>query len=199
MEKFRAQMNFLIGGAMLAAVAFFLIVPLAAFAQGQMGPEGVANPQETSAPAPSTFVSLTNIPGLTQSADLPTLLKNLFLITIGFAAILGVIMIAIGGVEYMGSDKVFTKTNGRNRIMAAFQGLFIILASYLILNTINPQLLSVNVLLPPGGATGTSGSSGLVIFTFPPGGVADQNYMNECTNAHGTAQSDGNGNMVCKQ
>lgn len=146
-----------------------------------------------------TFVSLTHIPGLTESGDLPTLLRNLFLITIGFAAMLGVIMIAVGGVQYMGSDSFSSKGEGRKRIFSAVQGLFIILASYLILNTINPQLLNINIIVPPPtGAGAGSGSSSLILFHFPAGAESDQYLTNICINAKGTKVAVSGGATVCR-
>jgi hypothetical protein len=139
---------------------------------------------QTTAPQ---FVSLTNIPGLTElssTAPLPDLLRNLFLVTIGFAAILGVIMIAIGGAEYMLSDKMGTISKGRSRMQSALLGLGIILASYLILNTINPDLLKINILLPAADPTHVA-TTPFVYFTVPDAVVTDPNIANICDRLHG--------------
>lgn len=148
------------------------------------------------------FVSLTNIPGLTNlttTSSLPDLLRNLFLVTIGFAAILGVIMIAIGGAEYMLSDKVSSISKGKARMQNALIGLGIILGSYLILYTINPDLLKINVLLPPAISQGAGGSNGIVLFTVSSAQfVADSNnnYQNMCDRAGGVF-SFSNGSYTC--
>ena len=90
------------------------------------------------------FQPLANsIPQITTSPDLCSLLSALFLVTIGFAAILAVIMVAIGGFQYMGSDSFSTKSAAKERITDAIIGLMIILGSVLLLTTINPNLLEL--------------------------------------------------------
>ncbi len=143
------------------------------------------------------FVSLTNIPGLTElssTAPLPDLLRNLFLVTIGFAAILGVIMIAVGGAEYMLSDKMSSISKGRARMTNALWGLGIILGSYLILNTINPDLLKLDILLPTAVSTLPGGVSGVPIFEIPADASVDEIFrlQQECLNRGGQIL-----NMVC--
>lgn len=67
---------------------------------------------------------------------------NKFLsIAIGLAGALAVIMIIIGGVEWMGNDSIFGKTKAKERITSAILGLLIALGSYALLNTINPDLV----------------------------------------------------------
>ena len=63
-------------------------------------------------------------------------------IVIGFAAVLAMVMIVMGGIEYMTSELISSKEEGRERIIHAVLGLLIALGAYLILNTINPQLLN---------------------------------------------------------
>ncbi len=62
---------------------------------------------------------------------------------IGFASVLAVIMIVIGGLEYMTSELMNTKEQGRERISNAILGLVIALGSWALLNTLNPKLLDV--------------------------------------------------------
>jgi hypothetical protein len=61
---------------------------------------------------------------------------------IGIAAVLAVIMIVMGGIEYMTSELISSKEEGRHRITNAVIGLLIALGAYLILYTINPDLLN---------------------------------------------------------
>lgn len=65
----------------------------------------------------------------------------IFKIAIGLCAALAVIMIVIGGVQYMGDESIFGKTEAKSRITSAILGLLIALGAYAILNTINPDLL----------------------------------------------------------
>lgn len=61
---------------------------------------------------------------------------------IGICAVLSVIMIVIGGIEYMTSELISGKEEGKERIREALLGLLIALGSYALLNTINPDLLN---------------------------------------------------------
>lgn len=61
---------------------------------------------------------------------------------IGIAAVLAMVMIVMGGIEYMTSEVVSGKEAGKETITHAILGLLLALGAYLILNTINPQLLS---------------------------------------------------------
>lgn len=62
-------------------------------------------------------------------------------IIIGFAAVLAMVMIVSGGIQYMTSELVSSKEAGKEQIQHAIFGLIIALGSFLILNTINPKLL----------------------------------------------------------
>jgi len=62
---------------------------------------------------------------------------------IGMAAVLSMIMIVMGGIEYMTSDLVSSKESGKSKITNAVLGLLLALGSYAILNTLNPKLLEV--------------------------------------------------------
>jgi lipoprotein-anchoring transpeptidase ErfK/SrfK len=50
-------------------------------------------------------------------------------------------MIVVGGIQYMGDESIFGKTEGKKKIWAAILGLLIALGSYALLKTINPDLL----------------------------------------------------------
>lgn len=65
----------------------------------------------------------------------------IFKIVIGLCGALAVVMIVIGGVQYMGDESIFGKTEAKSRITSAIIGLLIALGSYALLNTINPDLL----------------------------------------------------------
>lgn len=67
---------------------------------------------------------------------------------IGIAAVLAMMMIITGGLQYMGSEVISEKNAGRERVTNAIMGLVLLLASYAILNTINPNLLNLCPSLP---------------------------------------------------
>jgi hypothetical protein len=66
------------------------------------------------------------------------MLERIFEVSVYFTVILAVIMIIVGGVEYMGSESVFKKGQGKERILAAISGLLIALISILIISTLLP-------------------------------------------------------------
>ena len=69
-------------------------------------------------------------------------LNPMIKIFIALCAVLSVIMIVVGGIEYMTSELAHSKEDGKNRIMQAILGLLIALGSWALLNTINPDLLN---------------------------------------------------------
>ena len=79
-----------------------------------------------------------------KKINLDTYIGYVFKFSIALAAFLAVIMIIWGGVEYMGSEVPFIKSNGKQRIWNAITGLLMVLASYLILATIDPRLVEIN-------------------------------------------------------
>jgi type IV secretory pathway VirB2 component (pilin) len=66
-------------------------------------------------------------------------------IFIGICAVLAVIMIVVGGIEYMTSELISNKENGRHRITGAIFGLVLALGAWTLLNTINPDLLNTEL------------------------------------------------------
>lgn len=75
-------------------------------------------------------------------SDLPNFLKTLYRIGIGLCFALGVIMFTIAGIEYLISESFSGKSDAKGRIIAALTGLAIALVSYILLRTINPELLN---------------------------------------------------------
>lgn len=70
-------------------------------------------------------------------------ISTFFSLFLGIIALLAFLMIVIGGIEYMTSESISGKGAGKERIQNAILGLLIALASWLILETINPKLLDV--------------------------------------------------------
>lgn len=70
--------------------------------------------------------------------------NTIFQVALGLIMVLAVIMIVIAGVEYMTIESMFGKSDAKNRIAGAVTGLILALGIFLILNTINPQLLNIN-------------------------------------------------------
>lgn len=104
-----------------------------------------------------TYVTLAPLPYTTKcggntgtkcETDLSTYLPGVFKFSIGIAAALAFIMITFGGIEYMTSDAISGKSDGRKRIEEALWGLLFVIGAWAILNTINPQILDFNLTVP---------------------------------------------------
>ncbi|MFA6050486.1 MAG: murein L,D-transpeptidase catalytic domain-containing protein [Candidatus Paceibacterota bacterium] len=115
------------------SISFLLCVPLLTFAAG--------------------YQPLAPVPGLTESnpdfvgppdQSLSGYLKKLYNFAIGAAAALAVIMVIWGGVEYMTTDAIGHSEEGKQKIQNAVLGLLLALSTYIILQTINRDLLSLN-------------------------------------------------------
>lgn len=84
--------------------------------------------------------------------NLSSFLQAAFQFGLAMAAVLSVIMIIWGGVEIMLSESIFNKEAGRKKIQDAIWGLVLALTAWLILNTINPQILNWSFLGPAPAA-----------------------------------------------
>jgi len=96
------------------------------------------------------FVALAPIEGLTKSvtadtAGLANFFNNLYKFLIGIAAVLAVIMIIWGGLEYSTQDSVSKKSDGKNRIIQAIFGLILVLSPVLVFSLINPSILNLSI------------------------------------------------------
>lgn len=121
-------------------------------------------------------------------------LNLIFNIAIALCGALAVIMIIIGGIEYMGEESVFGKTKAKSRITSALLGLVIALGSYAILNTINPELLG------KGGVN--LESVDLDIETQPltyNDSITEGMTSNRCPEGIVTAQTENGSIPVCKR
>ncbi len=74
-------------------------------------------------------------------------IRILYALSISAAALLAVVKIIFGGVKYMLSDIVTDKAGAKKDIQGALLGLLIVLGAFLILNTINPQLTSLSLIV----------------------------------------------------
>ena len=116
---------------------------------------------DITAPAPTNqgFTPLAAIPGLTDAQSARTALNNggnfalffnkLYIYLIGIAVILAVIMIVWGGLEYSTQDSVSKKSDGKSKIYNALFGLVLVLSPVLVFTIINPEILKLNLNIPP--------------------------------------------------
>ncbi|MCI0619424.1 hypothetical protein L0Y40_00075 [Candidatus Wolfebacteria bacterium] len=119
----------------------------------------------------TNVILLESLPGIgsagEQAPNLGSYLDGIFKLALGIATGLAVLMIVIGGVEYMGSESIFKKDAGREKIQDALWGLLLALGAFLLLQTINPALVRFDIVntlqrvtdqvgrqVPPPGAPG---------------------------------------------
>ncbi|HEY0907742.1 MAG TPA: hypothetical protein VGE35_00125 [Candidatus Paceibacterota bacterium] len=121
------------------------------------------------------YVPLTTIPGLTvgckpsasgstagcATANPVAKLTNLYGLSIGIAAVLAVIMIIWAGIEYATAEAITGKSDAKEKWHGAFMGLGLLLCSYLLLRTINIDLVKINLSLG-SLVTGTEVDSGIL-------------------------------------
>jgi len=86
------------------------------------------------------------VPGVETPTTTRTVLtefvRYVFAFAIAIAGLLAFGALIYGGIRYLTSAGDPTKmSDGKNQVMAGFLGLIILLSSYLILNTIDPQLV----------------------------------------------------------
>ena len=95
-------------------------------------------------------------------------LPFLFDLLIGVSALLAIVMIVVGGITYMTSDVFSQKSHGKETITNALWGLLLVISAYMILYTVNPDLLKFRLSFPminnPGwqAPVGGSGSNWFV-------------------------------------
>ena len=72
-------------------------------------------------------------------------LNNIFSFSLSIGAILAVVQIAFGGMRYMTSSVVSSKESAKEQIRSAILGLLLLFSIYIILNIINPNILSFRI------------------------------------------------------
>lgn len=100
------------------------------------------------------YIPLEPFPGQTTGqGNFCELLNSVFKFLIYLGAMLAVLFLVLAGITYMISEVVDKRSAARDRIKAAVWGLIILLASWIILNTINPGLVAACSVLN-GSTTG---------------------------------------------
>jgi|GEM_PF-3373057 len=124
-------------GIILGALLFFVVLTTVALAQGVPFTPNVTVPgSEFKAHATTTV----------DSTLLARYIKAWYKFGVGIAGILAVLMIAYGGVVWLFSGGASEKIgHAKELITGAVIGLVLALGSYLILNTVNPNLVSLKV------------------------------------------------------
>jgi len=103
-------------------------------------------------------ITYPQIPGATTPTTTKTTLPDYIMYIFQFSLYLGALIafgsFIYGGVRYLTSAGSPSRIkDAKSRISAGILGLFILISAYLILNTINPQLVAWEVSLPGGAPT----------------------------------------------
>ncbi|MBX4210602.1 pilin [Candidatus Parcubacteria bacterium] len=144
-----------------------------------------------SAPAISTpgnleYTPLAPLPGTTNGpcsvlnttdpnckATVESYIPGLYKLLIGIAGVFAIVMITFGGIQYMSSEAIGGKEAAKARINGAIWGLVLVVSSALILLTIDPRLLNLNLNIeaPPVAAQITDDDT--IQYTFSLTSIAD--------------------------
>lgn len=135
------------------------------------------------------YTPLAPLPGTTNSEGQVTLdsyIPGIFNLTIGIAGVLAVLMILIGGVEYITTDAIQGKQDGKGRISNALWGLILVLVSWILLYTINPKLTVFDLTIKES------------VSKEQESDTSDNPYINEGESATNLEQTSGSSSSVNK-
>lgn len=124
-----------------------------------------------------TYTSLEPLPGLPStfgpnSGSFPELVSKSFQLLLGAGAAIAVVMLIIGALTYMFSDVITDKFKAKERIRNTMWAIVLLVSSYLILNTINPDLVTFKLNFSAiSGAKNSQTSAPLQIAVTAPNSV----------------------------
>ncbi len=90
------------------------------------------------------FINIGANDGAEESFDFGDYFNGLLKFAIGIAGALAVVMIVVGGIQYMSTDNFGEKAQGKEHIKNAVGGMILLIGAYMILNTLNPNLVDFN-------------------------------------------------------
>src|SRR4030042_5425490 len=89
-------------------------------------------------------------PGLGEgeTSDLPSIIKYIYLFSLGLVGVVALLSMIIGGIKYIFSaGNASIAGDAKDQIYSAILGIIILLASVIILGTINPDLVNIGFAL----------------------------------------------------
>lgn len=105
--------------------------------------------------APMDAQQGSKLSGIYTSGDLSTYISKMFVFALSIGAIIAVVRLMWAGYLYMGADIIGNKGKAKEIFSNVIIGLLLLLAIWLILMKINPQLLNISVLGSIKGAPST--------------------------------------------
>ncbi len=89
--------------------------------------------------------NLPDIPGADKPTNFVGWVKYIYLLMLYFVGLTAFGVLVYAGFLYMLADTVTSKEDAKKWVFGAISGLILALAAYLILNTINPDLVNWNL------------------------------------------------------
>ena len=139
--------------------------------------------------ATSTYTPMEAIPGFGQPENFPDYLMQIYKFGLGAIGVSAMFMIMIGGYMYLTSAGNASQTDkAKGVIYDAIAGLILALTSYILLYTINPDLVKFQLITSPEGSTSNAPKT-CSLPTTPGTGTKSMNqYYNEaCPNPQSTS------------
>lgn len=134
--------------------AYVLLAPIpGTYNEGSCAP-GTMNSYNRSGATSGNGASTINC-----TTDFVTYLKGFFRLVISLSSIIAVLVITFEGFKLVVSVSEGARATAKSRIEQALIGLGLVLGSYLILNTINPQLTKISFVVDKVSDAGLTGSS----------------------------------------
>lgn len=141
-------------------------------------PAQAQTPYQT--PTPYRLLAPIPLGGTTQAEETTTekYLPGLIKMVIGLAGVLAVLRLMYAGIKYMSTDAFSEKTEAKGIIEDALWGLALAMSAWLILNTLNPKLVNLDLSIKPqeiktpstGGGGGDVGCQGTCPRSYVNGG-----------------------------
>jgi hypothetical protein len=96
------------------------------------------------------YCLLAPLPNIDSSVDfkgtsIGKYLNGIFKFMIGLSGVLAVVMLVLGGIQYMSTDAISGKEAGKERMTSSILGLLLALGAFVILNTISPTLTNLGL------------------------------------------------------
>ena len=160
-----------------------------------------------------TYVPLEPLPGVNQTGlNFSTYVSGMFRLFITLGALFAVLMLVLAGISWMTSESPLKLKAAQERATAALYGLLLLVACWLILYTINPNLLRFDLFTQtlntaaqkntaPNSTGGTPSGNTIYAAPRPNGAVGDsllimspsspeklqqiKDFYNTCTNSLG--------------
>ncbi|MBL1434141.1 hypothetical protein COB87_001020 [Candidatus Wolfebacteria bacterium] len=98
-----------------------------------------------------------------DQANIGSFVNKLYQYGVGIGAILAVLVIMYGGFQYMTSEVVGNKSEGRAAITRAILGLMLLLSPVIVFGVINQDILNLDLNLSRLSSEGSQGGGGIIL------------------------------------